>query len=372
MPNPTLSDYDWLISVLPTLEKKLLPNTSPKPRIFLHSRERYWLPATSGNIPQILRGLTQTGDRKKRLVAAAKSCLGSGLKIETSANAIRICQINKGLRIFYPHVTLKARQALQTACSETTDPLPLTWWEREKLGREDIQNKLGNSIKTPEVLAFGEEAGVAYLLEERVSCQPLNPQIDRDRQRMKDQFIPLLMKWYEPVEWQPLSTAFKTTPDRLFHQALTSLAMAEINSAQADSFRQLVDQFSNYEVDVPFSIGHGDMCIKNVGVTPSGEFFLLDWETWDTHPIVAEFARFIISFSVGSEIHNAIRQLYAQRFEQPIETFEFQLLFYYLLGFSQKLISYSQNPDPQARYRRLQKLTFLDAATEMGQLLKLI
>ncbi|AFY84323.1 phosphotransferase [Oscillatoria acuminata] len=372
MPNPTLPDYDWLISALPTLEQKLLPDISPPLRIFLHSGEQYWLPASSGNIPQILRGFTKTGDRKNRLVAAAKSCLGKGLKIQTSANSIRLCQINKGVRIFYPNVTLKARQAPQTASSATTNPLPPTWWEREKLGRDDIQKKLGDSIKTPKVLAFGEEAGVAYCLEERVSCQPINPQIDRDRQRMKDQFTPLLMKWYETVEWQPLSTAFKTTPDLLFHQALTSPAMAEIKSAQADTFRQLVDHFSTYEVDVPFSICHGDMCINNVGVTPTGEFILLDWETWGTHPIVAEFARFIISFSVGSEIHNAIRQIYAQRFEQPPEAFEFQLLFYYLLEFSQKLISYSQMQNPQERYRRLQKLPFLDAATEMGQLLKLM
>lgn len=372
MPNPTLPDYDWLISALPILEKKLLPDTSPALRIFLHSGEQYWLPANSGNIPQILRGFTKTGDRKNRLVAAAKSCLGKGLKIQTSANSIRLCQINKGVRIFYPHVTLKVRQVPQTACSETTGPLPPAWWEREKLGRDDIQKKLGDSIKTPQVLAFGEEAGVAYCLEERVSCQPMNPQIDRDRQRMKDQFIPLLMKWYEPVEWQPLSTISKTTPDRLFHQALTSLAMAEIKSPQVETFRQLVDRFSNHEVEVPFSIGHGDMCINNAGFSPTGELILLDWETWGNHPIVAEFARFIISFSIGSEIHDAIRQIYAQRFDQPLEAFEFQLLFYYLLGFSKKMIAYSQIQAPQERYRRLQKLSFLDAATEMGQILKLI
>lgn len=338
----------------------------------MHVREQYWVPASSANLPQLLRGLTQAGDRKNRLVAAAKSCLGEGFKIQTNANAIWLGQINKGVRVFYPHVTLKVRQVRPTACSGTPDPLLPAWWEREKLGRDDIQKKLGDAIKTPKVLAFGEEAGVAYCLEERVSCQPLNPQINRDRQRMKDQFIPLLMKWYEPVEWQPLSTACKTTPDRLFDQALTSLAMAEIKSPQVDTFRKLVDHFSTYEADVPFSICHGDMCINNAGFTPTGELILLDWETWGNHPIVAEFARLIISFSIGSEIHDAIRQLYAQRFEQPLEAFEFQLLFYYLLGFSQKIIGYSQIQDPQYRYRRLQKLAFLDAATEMGQLLNLI
>lgn len=372
MPNPTLTDYDWLISALPILEKKLLPDTSPALRIFLPSGEQCWLPASSGNLPQILRGLTQTGDRKKRLVAAAKSCLGKGLQIQTSASAIRLCQMNKGVRIFYPHVTLKVRQVRTTACSGTTGPLTLPWWEREKLGRDDIQQKLGDSIKTPKVLAFGEEAGVAYCLEERVSCQPINPQLDRDRQRMKDQFIPLLMKWYEPLEWQPLSTDCKIAPDLLFYQALNSLAMSEIKSAQVDTFRQLVDHFSNDAVDAPFSISHGDMCINNAGLTPTGEFILLDWETWGNHPIVAEFARFIISFSIGSEIHDAIRQLYAQRFDQPLDAFDLQLLFYYLLGFSQKIITYSQIQDPQDRYRRLQKLTFLDAATEMGQILDLI
>ncbi|WP_254564578.1 phosphotransferase [Oscillatoria sp. HE19RPO] len=372
MPNPTLTDYNWLISALPILEKKLLPDTSPALRIFLQAREQYWLPASSENIPQILRGLTQTGDRKKRLVAAAKSCLGEGLKIQTNAHAIWLGQINKGVRIFYPNVTLKVRQARPSAYSGTPDPFLPAWWKREKLGRDDLQKKLGDSIKTPKVLAFGEEAGVAYCLEERVSCQPLNPQLNRDRQRMKDQFIPLLMQWYEPVEWQPLSTACKTTPDRLFHQALTSLAMAEIKPAQVDTFRQLVDHFSNDKVEVPFSIAHGDMCINNAGITSTGDFILLDWETWGKHPIVAEFARLIISFSIGSEIHDSIRQLYAQRFEQPLEAFEFQLLFYYLLGFSEKIIRYSQIQSDQDRYRRLQKLPFLDAATEMGQILELI
>ena len=374
MPNPTLLDYDWLISALPNLEQKLLPDTSPISPILLPSLEQYWIPANPGNITQILLGLTQTGDRKKRLVAAAKSCLGKGLKIQTSAKAIRLgITINKGVRIFYPNVTLKARKARPTDCSKTTDSLPLAWWEREKLGRKDIQKKLGDSIKTPKVLAFGEEAGVAYCLEERVSCQPMNPQIAHDRQRMKDEFIPLLMKWYDPVEWQPLSTACNTKADRLFHQALTSLAMAELKPAQVDTFRHLIDYFSNYQVDVPLSMCHGDMCINNAGVTPTGEFILLDWETWGKHPIFAEFANFILSFGIGSEIHNAIRQLYAQRFDQPLEAFDFQLLFYYLLIFSQKILAYSQIQDPQARYRRLQKLPFLDApTTEMGQLLKLI
>lgn len=355
MSKSTNKNHDALISSLPDLETEVLGFTPARPQSFIFdSQRKYWINVKLDQFPGILRTLTHEGHRKRHLSQIIQCVRGKSPRIETHSRVIRLgLDPQKGIRVFYPNLTLKVRYATET------EDLSKTWFARECQGRDTWNQKLGERIRIPKILAAGETMGLSYLLEERVKFRSMIPQNSRDRHRMKDKFLPLLMMGYDPVSWHPLSKIFQDEPGHILDQALNSSIMTELDPHQADLFATLTEQFGTYDQDVPFSLCHGDICLSNVGVDEQGQLVLLDWETWGEHPIALEFSRLVRAFGIGGEIHQTIRQQYTQHFQEPTVSLDRQITLYYLLGLAQRILRLSEIQNPKQRALRLQHLPFL-------------
>ncbi|AFY83008.1 hypothetical protein [Oscillatoria acuminata] len=360
-------DYEEFISALPKLEAKLSPLASPESHFFLEWSSGHYRVANLANFLSLLQSFSHRGGRMQRLVAVTRFFLYSHPTIETHATSIRLgSDVSKGLRLFYPHVTLKVRQKSRSEGDNPTKP----WFINEQEGRDLLRQKLGDStaVRVPQVFAAGEYGNLSYLLEERLSIRVLNPQKREDRQLLIDRFLPSLLTWYSSPQWQPYSSVFSETITDLLEDALRSAAIADLNPAQSQRFYKLVDQLPELDMAVPFVAGLGDMCLSNACVGPNEELVLMDWEAHHTRPVALEFDRLIRPFGIGSEVHQAIRQAYSQQFEISPELFDRQLYLFNLIGCSRQLLSVSTLKDPQKRQYSLHlSQILLKAAEEFAQ-----
>lgn len=360
-------DYEEFISALPKLEAKLSPLASPESHFFLEWNSGHYRVANLKNFLSLLQSFSHRGGRVQRLVAVTRFFLHSHPTIETHATSIRLGgDVSKGIRVFYPNVTLKVRQKSNSDGDNPTKP----WFINEQEGRDSLRQKLGDSteIRVPQVFAAGEYGDLSYLLEERLSIRVLSPQKREDRQLLIDRFLPSLLTWYDSPQWQPFSSLFSVKIADLLEDALRSAAIADLNPAQSQRFYKLVDQLPKFDMPVPFVAGLGDMCLSNACVGPNDELILLDWEAHHTRPVALEFDRLIRPFGIGSDVHQAIRQAYSQQFEISPELFDRQLYLFNLIGCSRQLLSASTLKNPQKRQNSLQlSRILLEAAEEFAQ-----
>lgn len=366
----TLEVHQPLTSALPKLERELLAcfplGAEVEKRPLVEVETGYWVRANWTNLSQVVSSWRKPGRRQQRLLAAVKAYAGRGPTLESYGTELRAgIRPDKGLRLFYPKMTLKLRLNSGDA-SQKKEALP--WFFREVEGRQDAQRKIVDLVKIPHVLASGELGDVSYLLEERVSFRQLDCRNEQDRRTMMNQVIPILMDWYRPTAWKPLSTVFGEDLEGLLSRALASPAIADLDPTIATQFRQLVTGLSDYDLEVPFGNCHGDMCLNNACITPSEKLLLLDWENWGVHAIGLEFDRFIQAFGIGGEIHQAIRQRYGAQFNVPAKTLDCQLLIYHLAGFSRILLnsSPSQRTPSRQKYQRYLIKVASDLAMPLG------
>lgn len=354
------TNFEHLISALPHLEAKLLGVKHPEYRPFLDINGIYWFPGDLRLIPRMALGLTQTVHRKERVVKIIQHSLGQSKecrKLNTQADLIRIgAKSNKGIRIFYAKSTLKIRLSVED--SESDSP----WYSREVQGREALQAAFGGRIGAPKVMAAGEENGVSYLLEERLKCRAVNPNHAQDRQKMKHELLPLLMDWYQLISEESMASLFGEEPEAIVRKALTSSVMAEMKPKTVQVFHDIAERINNYDIKIPLTMAHGDMCTSNVCITPKGKIVLVDWEKWGKHPVLTELVRITRDFGIGSDIHNLIRQVYNRRFIDSRSSFDFQLLVYLFLKSSRKLIGISNLENIEARQR---SLAYLDNSKDL-------
>lgn len=360
-------DYEVLISALPKLEAKLCPLASPEPRFFIDFSSGHYRIANRQNFLSLLRSFSQPGGRVRRLIASTQSYLKSHPTIETHATSIRLGRdVSKGIRLFYPNVTLKVRQKSNSDGKNPQKP----WFILEQEGRDSLRRKLGDStqIRVPQVFAAGDYGEVSYLLEERLDLRMLGPGNAEDRRLLIDLFLPNLLTWYDSPEWRPFSSLFRETIRDLLEETLRSSVMAQLDPAQSQRFHKLVDGLPESDMAVPFAEGLGDMSLTNACVSSNGELVLIDWEACHTRPVALEFDRLIRPFGIGSEVHQAVRDAYSQQFQMSPELFDRQLYLFCLIESSRQFLSGSSRPDPKKRQGYIQRgLIFLDAADKFAQ-----
>ncbi|USR91102.1 hypothetical protein NEA10_20125 [Phormidium yuhuli AB48] len=298
---------------------------------------------------------------------STRSVLQSHPTIATHATSISLGRyVGRGLRLFYPNVTLKVRQKSKSDGKNPKKP----WFVLEQEGRNALRQKLGNrtAIRVPEIFDAGEYGEVSYLLEERLSFRVLTPQNPEDRQLLLDLYLPNLLAWYDSPEERPFSSLFEGDLAGLLETALESPAMAELDSVQSQCVHTLVDELARLDMVVPFADGHGDMSLKNTGVTPERELVLMDWEAYQTRPVALEFNDLIRPFGIGSEVHQAIRKAYSRQFQIAPELFDRQLCLFNLTRWRHQLLLAGNRKDPQKRRPFLQAaLVKLESAKRFAQ-----
>ncbi|NMG58051.1 hypothetical protein E1H12_05790 [Geitlerinema sp. P-1104] len=303
----------------------------------------------------------------RRLIASTQSYLNAYPTIETHATSIRLGRdVSKGIRLFYPNVTLKVRQKSNADGENPEKP----WFIREQEGRESLHQKLGDrtAIRVPQVFAAGEYDEVSYLLEERLNLRLLGHGNPEDRQLLINLFLPNLLTWYNSPQWRPFSSYFSETIGEVLEETLRCSVMAELAPAQCQRFHKLVDELPESDMTVPFAEGLGDMSLTNACLSSNGELVLIDWEACHTRPVALEFDRLIRPFGIGSEVHQAVRQAYAQQFQISPQWFDRQLYLFGLIESSRQFLSASSQSDPQKRRGAIQRgLIILEAADQFAQ-----
>ncbi|WP_159790194.1 phosphotransferase family protein [Sodalinema gerasimenkoae] len=343
MSNYAYSQSDDLISALPALEAKLMKKSCSKPRPFLDVEGAYWVAGDLKLIPKIMLGRIPTGSRKQQLLNILQYSLfrrPNYRKINSQAELIFVKSESHKMRVFYPDFILKVVR-------EERD-IKTPWFAKEIEGREAMRASLRGEIRIPKVVAAGKEKGLYYLLEERLNCHPINKENADERQKIQQELLPVLMDWYEPVRSDPMARIFGEQPEALVEEALTSSVLAEMEPETVQVFHDVAAQIDDYNLEVPVAMAHGDINLLNICVTTRGKLVLVDWEKWGKHPVMKELACLACSFGIGKTTHRRIRQAYNQRFADLGSSFDEQVLVYYFLKCSKKLVEASQIQDSQS------------------------
>lgn len=343
MSNYAYSQSNDLISALPALEAKLMKTSCLKPRPFLDIEGAYWVPGDLSLIPKIILGQVPAGSRKQQLLKIIQYSLGrcsNYRQLNSRAELIIVKSQCHKIRVLYPNFILKVVRK--------QSDLEIPWLVKELEGRAAMRASSAGQIHVPRVIASGEEKGLYYLLEERLNCRPINQYNSDEKQQIKEELLPLLMDWYEPIRWDSMAHLLGEQPEALVEKALITSSLAEMEPDMVQVFNDVADHIDDYNIHIPVAMAHGDMNILNVCVTPKGKLVLVDWEKWGEHPVLMEFIYLARVFGFRSDVYHQIRQSYNRRFAGSDAGFDEQVLVYYFLKCSQKLVEISQIQNSQS------------------------
>lgn len=336
--------FDELMATLTALEAKLIKGYPPKPRVFLRfNGGLWWIPGDFRQIPKMILGQNLIGYRKQQLLRVIQYHLGQrreSRQINTRAEFLLVKKKGKKISAFYPD------SILRIVCKEKD--LGTSCLSRSVEGMEAMRASYGGEIHIPKVRAAGEEKGFYYLWEERVDCRTLERDNPEDQQKITQELVPLLMDWYEPIRWDSMTCILGEEPETLVEKALTSPNLAQMEPETVQMFHKVAAQIDDYNFEVPVAMAHGDIHHRNICVTPKGKLVLVDWETWGQHLVLKEFIDLARVFGFGSGVHQKIRQAYNQRFADSSSGFDEQLLVYYFLHCSKRLVQISQKQESQS------------------------
>jgi hypothetical protein len=160
----------------------------------------------------------------------------------------------------------------------------------------------GKGIHTPKIIRYQIEQPPFYVWEELIWGR--RPHKRDDAHLICRELFPQLTSLYRHhgVTWQLAAQGFDR--GRMYHSFCRALKLVPWQShwPAAGQFRGFAKDILRQDAYWPVSLGHGDLSLKNLVITPQGKVQITDWEMAGEQPVALDLHRLVLQLPEAEPI----------------------------------------------------------------------